>query len=215
MEKRSVILARQILCTLVLLVVSACSFYSAEPSVVVPDELDHEYVHKVPGKFALHIYGDAYRKDFQLSSDHCYDKNYPLDAVQSFVDSVYQTMLPLMNEIVYVNEPLSRTELDASDFTAQIIIRADDVQASLVEVPGHWDSTVDINVEMVASIEVMPREAESYNRSFTAKFGKLAEGSGWCINVAHRLMEVSEVAMKDLMTQMGQAVTNSRSLRGM
>jgi hypothetical protein len=197
-------------CCAVLL--SACA-YQAPVSVSPNLNVYSSYGEKLPGIYALYVSTDNFNQNIKPTGYQCSFHTYPLDLSTSFKSSVVKTMQQLVENIEVVDVPLSIEELKRSGKRGMIIVRGDTVDAHVQFIPGFWSAAATSQVELSANMTV--------DSSGGRVLGTTAQGSGnaqsdagaLCGGGANAVADAAQKAMKQLLGQLGERLSNSPRLR--
>lgn len=190
----------------------ACA-YQAPVSVTPNLNVYSSYGEKLPGNYALYVSGEGFTGNVKPTGMTCAAHHFPLNVEAPFKESVVKTMQQLVENVEVVDRPLTSDELTRSGKRGMIIVRADTMVARIQFVEGFWSATGDANVELSANMSV--------DSSVGRVLGTTADGSGnaqsdagaMCGGGANAIGQAAEKAMKQLLGQLGERLSNSPRLR--
>lgn len=195
------------------LVLSACS-YKAEVLETPSYNVVSSYGGELPGLWLLYIDAAPLRRPIKPSSYACSFHNYPIDAAGPFATSVRQTLDNVVANIEVVESPVSADKIRARGARGMIVVRGEEVRASIDVKPGFWSAAMESRATVIASISV--------DGSGGRLFGQTVEGTGTatseagmaCSGGAKSLGQAVNQGMGDTMRKLGEALANSERVRG-
>jgi hypothetical protein len=192
--------------------VAGCQ-YKAEPIPVATYNVYSSYDTKLPGRYLLYVDAGKLDEPIKPSDFNCSAYTYPLKLSASFKGSVQKTFANLVDELQLVDHPYGRDELRAAKAHGMIIVRGEDIQGSLRVVPGFWTAGMDTEVNISASVTVDGLGGRLLGTTVSGD-GKSQGDAGFaCEGGAKALSHAAELAMKEVLGRLGEALTNSDRVR--
>ncbi|MDP3852627.1 hypothetical protein [Phenylobacterium sp.] len=171
------------------------------------------YGEKVPGRFALFVDSEAFNTTVRPTGLNCAAHSFPLDLRQSFEASTVSTMRQLVDEVQVVERPIPATQLAAQGLAGQVTVSAETVTARVQVISGFWSSTADSVVELSAGLLVDSPTSRVLGTTAQG-FGNAQQDAGaFCGNTANAIGVATEKAMRQLLGQLGERMSNSERLR--
>ena len=204
-------------CATIIIAMAALVRCTYQAAVDISPSLDvySSYDNRIPGTWALTV--DAREFDGQeadVEGLNCSFHKYPVNAGDAFTQSAVGTFRNLVEGVQMLDEPLTAEGLARSDdFTGQIIIDADDLDAEIVMIEGFWKSRMKAEVEMSASVVAISPEGRLFGRSLNAEGEGQADAGVACGGGGKATQEATEQTIEDLLQEIGEAVTNSPRIR--
>jgi hypothetical protein len=169
------------------------------------------YADKLPGTYLLYIDADMFDRVVKPTGINCAAHSYPLDFRDAFKQSVVQTMQQLVENVQVVDQPVAAADLTKRGARGMVVVRGEGLNPRLMFVEGFWSSTPDASVEISSSMTV--DEASGRLLGTTASGQGTAQTHGGCGDGAAALGSATEAALKQLMGQLGERMSNSPRLR--
>ncbi|MHC1550956.1 hypothetical protein [Phyllobacterium sp. K27] len=188
--------------------------YKAEPLAVGSYNVYSSYDNKLPGKYLLFVEGNALNKTIKPSDMNCAAHSFPLALSGGFTGSVRKTFENLVTSLEVVDSPVDRGELAAKGAKGMIIVKGEEVNARLRVVPGFWVMGMETDVEVVASITVDGQSGRLLGTTVSGSGNAQGDAGGFCEGGAKVLTDSAEKSMKQVVTKLGEALTNSERVRG-
>ena len=169
----------------------------------------------VPGHFALYVDGSKLKDTYRLHNDKCYDNRFPVDARDGFRDSFIDAFSQVLQSVEIVKEPLSTADLAKHGVKAQIVVTADDMTASIKQVPGFWGFTVRSRVEYSAQVSVYNETGTVFRTTDSSEKSAVTEGDrkGKCAGASYAMVHIVDSALKDLVTTLTQRIAYADEMR--
>jgi len=195
------------------LMLVACAYQA--PVGVSPNlNVYSSYGDKLPGTFALFVSSDGFVQDVKPTGLSCSYHHFPLDVQAQFKESVVKTVQQLVENVEVVDQPLSGSELAASGKRGMIVVRADTMVARIQFIPGFWTATGDANVDLSANMTVDTQGGRLLGTTAEGTGNATGEAGQLCGGGANVIGQATEKAMKQLLGQLGERLSNSPRLRG-
>ncbi len=191
---------------------SACQ-YKAEPPAVGAFNVYSSYDNKLPGKYLLYVDGASLNQNVKPSDLNCAAHTFPLELSASFVSSTRQTMANLVEELELIQSPVDRSELASRNARGMIIVRGEQTIARLRVVPGFWSAGIETDVETVASITVDGRKGRLLGSTVSGRGTAQSDAGVMCDGGSKSLAQSAGDAMRQTLTRLGEALTNSERVR--
>lgn len=171
------------------------------------------YADKLPGSYALYVDASSFTKTVKATGVNCSAHTYPLDLRTAFREDTIKTVQQLVENVEVVDQPLSSDVLKQRGMKGQIIVRSDDLNARVQFIPGFWQATSEANVELSASLTV-DGDAGRQLGTTGEGVGSAQGQAGACASGAATIGDATEKAVKQLLGQLGERLSNSPRLRG-
>lgn len=168
---------------------------------------------KLKGKYLLAIETSDLSRVVKPSSYVCAAHKFPVSATESFKGSTRQTLAALVDEIEYVDDPSSASQIRAKGAKGLIIVRTESYTPKLRFISGFWSATASATAEIAATVEVVNGKGRLFARSFDAEKTEEAKAGGICEGGADALSKATSGALKKLMKRIGEAIANSERIR--
>lgn len=202
-----------ILCAVALSAALSSCAYKAEPLAVGAYNVYSSYENKLPGKYLLFVDGNALNKTIKPSDMNCAAHSFPLAFSTGFVGSIRKTFENLVSSLEVVEAPVDRAGLSARGAKGMIIVKGEEVNARLRVVPGFWTMGMETDVEMVASITVDGQSGRLLGTTVSGNGNAQGDAGAFCEGGAKVLTDSAEKSMKQTVTKLGEALTNSERVR--
>ena len=198
-------------CTLLAGGLAACS-YQVATSPSPPPSVITAYADKVPGKWALVV--DASRASATLATPgmRCDRFDYPLDLSKSFAQTAETTFKTVAEDVRLSDHALSRTELQADNYTGVITLRVSDMRAN-VDVKGVLDTHADATTAIDASILVAKGGTQMVDSLQSGKGEGEREAGLACEGAADAVATASDAAVEDVIEKLAEQFANSHDVR--
>ena len=191
---------------------SACAYQA--PVVAVPNlNVYTSYSDKLPGDYLLFVDDDSLITNVHATGVACGAHSYPLDARAPFKDAVRQTLEQLVEHVTPVDAPVSSADLAAQGKAGMIIVKGNEVQARFAMVPGFWTASAEANVDLTAAVSVDGAGGRLFGTEASGTGHAEAPAGGLCSGPANALADATGTAMKQLLGQLGERMSNSPRLR--
>ena len=194
------------------LLVGACQ-YKAEPPALPALNIYSSYDDKLPGKYLLYVEAQKLDRQVKPSDMNCAAHTYPLNLSASFPSATRQTFENLVAELEVVPAPVDRAELISRGARAIIIVRGEQTNARLRAVPGFWTVGMETDVELIASIQVDGRNGRLLGQTVSGTGHFQSDAGMACEGGAKSLTESATEAMRQSLSRIGEALTNSERVR--
>lgn len=191
---------------------AACQ-YKAEPPAIGSFNVYSSYENKLPGKYLLYVDGSALNQQVKPSDLNCAAHTYPLELAASFASSTRQTFANLVSELEMVPAPVDRSQLAAHNARGMIIVRGEQTIARLRVVPGFWSAGIETDVETVASITVDGRNGRLLGSTVSGRGTAQSDAGVMCDGGSKSLAQSAGDAMRQTLTRLGEALSNSERVR--
>lgn len=171
------------------------------------------YGDKLPGRYAVYVNADSFNTTVRPTGLNCGAHNYPLDLRESFKASALATVRQLVGDAELVESPLPATELARRGLTGQISVQADTIVARVQVISGFWSSTADSTIELTAGMNVDTGTGRVLGTTAQG-FGNAQNDAGsFCGQVAVAIGSATEKAVRQVLGQLGERLSNSERLR--
>lgn len=194
------------------LLVAGCQ-YKAEPVAVGAFNVYSSYSEKLPGKYLLLIEVASLDQTVRPTGLECSAHSYPLALSASFKSAAVQTLGNLVESVELVDAPVGGGELASHGARGMIIIRGEQLISRLRAVPGLWTSTIESDVEIVASVIVDGKSGRLMGSTISGSGRAEQNAGGACEGGAGSLGEAATGAMRQSLTKIGEAISNSERVR--
>jgi hypothetical protein len=135
-----------------------------------------------------------------------------LDIGETFRLSATKTIEQLVESVQVVDAPVSASSLAERGLAGMIIIQPDTLVARIQFIEGFWSGTADSTVEISASISVDGKEGRLLGTSASGD-GNAQQQASTCGDGAAALGLATEKALKELLGQLGERLSNSSRMR--
>jgi hypothetical protein len=194
------------------LTLSGCAYNA--PVAVTPNlDVYSSYGAKLPGSYLLYIDDDTFSQTIKATGYSCSAHTYPLDVRAAFRDSAVKTIDQLVENVQVVTEPVPASALASQGKAGMIIIRSDTLQARFVAAPGFWSATIDANVDLAASVTVDGVQGRLLGTTAEGSGNAQSDAGAMCGGAADAIGHATEKAIKQLLGQIGERLSNSERLR--
>lgn len=194
------------------LVIPGCS-YKVDTPIAPSYDVYSSYTDKVPGRWAVLVDGEQLKGDFKVSGYTCSAHSYPLDASLAFNTSVNKTLENVLENVEDVRSPLSRDQLVMGGYSGLIRVKGEEIDVDLDVVPGFWTAGMKAEVQMVAALAVDGQDGRLLGGRIASDADDDAEASGACSGGADAISKATEKALRRLMEDLGEKVSNEPRLR--
>lgn len=195
-----------------LFILNGCS-YKVDAPVAPSYDVYSSYSDKVPGRWAIMVDGSQLREDFKVSGYVCSAHTFPLDAGQAFNTSVTKTLENVVENVEDVQSPLSRDQLGRSGYAGFIRVNGEDVDVDLEVVPGFWSAGMKAEVRLTAALAVDGPDGRLLGGRLSSEGNDNAEAGGACEGGAKAISKATEKALRRLMEELGEKISNEPRLR--
>ena len=198
---------------LALLGVMGCTYQSV---VDVTPALDvySSYDEEIPGTWALSINSDGFKDQIaEMEGFACSAHKFPVNPSSAFADSVTATLDNLVTDVHRVDNRLTTEALERSDYAGQINVKAESFDADLRVIVGFWSNDMKADVEMSASVTVSGGGERLLGKTLSGDGEHRTEQGLGCAGGSAAVGKATEVAMKELLQNLGEAFTNAPKVR--
>lgn len=195
-----------------ILALAGCA-YEAKPISTGSVSVVSSFTEKLPGRYALYIETTELSKVVRAQCVNCAAHTYPLDMSEGFRSSVRATFANLIDTIEEVPAPLDAGTLQAQGFKGQIIVRGDSLEGKLVAIPGFWQATISSTVRASASVIVDGQAGRLVGKTVEGMSEREADAGAFCSGGAAAVDSAASEALRKLVMQLGETVSNSERLR--
>ena len=190
----------------------ACSYQV--PTMSAPQlDVYSNYQDRVPGKWALVVEDDAFKKDIHAEGLNCAAHNYPLDLTSSFKQSAVATFQNITTNVDVLDRPIPTESLTAAGYAGEIEIKAEDMRSRLMFIPGFWSSTAESDIELDAAVVVNGSGGRLMGTRATGKGTESSDAGQFCGGATDAVAHSSEAAMKDVLGEIGERFSNAPQVR--
>jgi hypothetical protein len=194
------------------LTLGACAYNA--PVAISPNlNVYSSYGDKLPGSYLLYVESSGLVQRVKPTGLSCAAHSFPLDVQSAFTSSVVKTMEQLVESVEVVSSPVATAELGRTGKAGMIIIRAENLRARIQFIPGFFSATADANVELSASLSVDGPGGRLLGTTAAGDGANQGGSGGACEGGATVLGQATEVALKELLGQLGERFSNSPRLR--
>jgi hypothetical protein len=192
--------------------VTGCSYKVSAP--IAPSyDVYSSYSDKVPGRWVVMVDGGQLKEDFKVSGYVCSAHTFPLDASQAFNASVTRTLENVVEYVEDVQSPLSRDQLASSGYAGLIRVSGEEIDADLEVVPGFWSAGMKAEVQLTAALAVDGPNGRLLGGRLSSEGNDDAEAGGACEGGAQAISKATEKALRRLMEELGEKISNEPRLR--
>ncbi len=186
-----------------------------EAPVAVSPNLDvySSYSEKLPGSYALYVSADNFDATVRPTGLGCSYHNYPVHLANAFKPSVIKTIQQLVENIEIVDHTLTEDEIKKSGKRGMIVVKGDTLNARILFVPGFWSQAATSDVELSASLTVDTPSGRALGTEAEGSGNGQADGGQFCEGGATAISRATEKAMKHLLGQLGERLSNAQKLR--
>lgn len=204
---------RRLLCAAVCAVaLSGCAYQA--PVAVTPNlNVYSSYGDKLPGTYALYVSSEGLNEVVKPTGYQCSAHSYPLDLTSSFKSSVVKTVQQLVENVEVVDGPLSSDELARTGKRGMIVVRGDTIDARVQFIPGFWSASATSQVEISANMTVDTASGRVLGTTAEGSGNAESDGGQLCGGGANAVGFAAEKALKQLLGQLGERLSNSPRLR--
>jgi hypothetical protein len=194
------------------LFLSGCA-YNAPVGVSPNLNVYSSYGEKLPGRYALVVDTEAFNTDVKPTGYNCSAHHFPLDLREAFAASTASTLRQLVDDVQVLPRAVPATELAKQGFAGEVIVTAESISARVQVVPGFWSSSASSVVELSAGMTVDTATGRVLGTSAQG-FGDAQNDAGaMCGETATAIGAATEKAMRQLLGQIGERLSNSERLR--
>jgi hypothetical protein len=119
----------------------------------------------------------------------------------------------LVEDVQIVERPIAASELAKQGYSGQVTVNAETLNARVQVVDGFFRSTADSVVELSAGITVDTPAGRALGTSAQGFGNSQNDAGAMCGNTANAIGVASEKAMRQLLGQLGERMSNSDRLR--
>lgn len=171
------------------------------------------YSNKIPGRFALIVDSEAFNTTVRPTGLNCSAHHYPLDMRDAFKSSAAGTLRTLVEDVQILERPLPVPDLARQGYAGQVVVNAETMNARLQIISGFWSNTADSVVELSAGMTVDTVAGRVLGTSAQG-FGNAQNDAGMmCGDAATAIGTATEKALRQLLGQLGERLSNSDRLR--
>lgn len=161
----------------------------------------------------LYIATDDFSRTVKPTGQQCSFHSFPLNMSAAFRDSTITTVQQLVENVEVVDRPLSVDELSRSGKKGMIVVRADNVDAHVEFIPGFWSSSATSQIEVSASLTVDTQAGRMLGTTGQGQGSATGDAGMMCGGGANVVAKAADKAMKQLLGQLGERLSNSPRLR--
>ena len=195
------------------LFVSGCAYQA--PVVSTPNlNVYTSYSTKLPGGYLLYVDAESFSQTIHATGIACSAHTYPLDARAAFKEATVKTLEQLVEHVEVVETPVAFDRAAADGKAGVIVFKGDEIQARFSMVPGFWTSSAEANVDLTAAVSVDGRGGRLFGSEASGTGHAEAPAGGMCGGAADALADATGKAMKQLLGQIGERMSNAPRLRG-
>ncbi len=188
----------------------SCAF-EAKPAPVAAVNVFQSYDSKVPGRWALHVDGSAFKREATIIGHVCSAHRFPFDAVEPFKASVVTALRNVLDDVVVTDTLPSPATLRQQRLAGVIRVQAETLNARIGFLQQTWSGQATARVDMVANTAVDGASGRLLGTSVEGTGA--SDRSGGCPDGAAALADASEQAMKRLVTSIAERIANSPRVR--
>ena len=197
---------------MIVTVLAGCS-YSASPEISPAYNVYSSYDDKLSGRYFLFVQSEEFADRVKPTGYQCSAHSYPIDANEPFKKSVLKTIEQVVEHVELVETPKSASQIVGSGYAGQIRVNAEDLDGRIKFIPGFWSNTAETEVELVAGVKVDGPEGRLLGMTVVGDAKEEGDQGVACGGGAEALATATEKAMKELLTQLGEKLSNSDRLR--
>ncbi len=171
------------------------------------------YSSKLPGTYALYIAADSFSRTVKPTGIQCSVHSYPLDLQMAFKDATVRTVQQLVENVRVVERPVSSDQLAAENLQGMIVIEADTMNATVQFIPGFFSVSATSTVELSANMSVDGINGRLLGTAGDGEGNVEGDGGQFCAGGADVIADASEKAMKKLLGELGERLSNAPRLR--
>ncbi len=191
---------------------SACAYQA--PVAVTPNlNVYSSYEDKLPGTYVLYVSSEGFNQTIKPTGYQCAAHSFPLDMGNTFKASVVKTMQQLVENLEIVDSPISVEELMRTGKKGMIVVRADNIDARIQFVPGFVTGTAISQVELSANMTVDSKVGRILGTTADGNGNAQSDSGAFCGGGANAVADAADKAMKQLLGQLGERLSNSPRLR--
>lgn len=190
----------------------ACA-YTSEPLSTPALNVYSSYAEKVPGTYLLYVEADEFDKELKFRGFECSAHRYPISLQAGFKGSVVKTFENLTDSIQLVDRAPSRNELHSMGADGLIIVRGEEVSGRMTHHSGFWKNKGEAIIEVQASLTVDGENGRLLGTSVEGDGNDIVSLGMFCGGAEKAVTVASEDALKETMTRLGEAFSNSDRVR--
>ncbi|MGH6950366.1 MAG: hypothetical protein ACREH4_05815 [Vitreimonas sp.] len=171
------------------------------------------YADRLPGEYLLYVNTSALSTVVRPTGLACAAHSYPLDAQDVFRVSALRTMQQLVENVQLVDRPISGDALVRAGKAGMIIVHAESLSARIIFIEGFFSSTGEGSVDLAASIAVNTPAGRVLGTSAGGDSTQQAPAGSACEGGAEAIGRATEMAMREVLGQLGERMSNSTRLR--
>jgi hypothetical protein len=191
---------------------SGCA-YKAEPISAPSYNVVTSFSEKIPGKWLLAVEATPLNQTIKPSGMACAAHNFPLELSEAYRTSVSQTLKNVFAQIENVPSPVSGQEANKRGARGIIVIRGEEVRGRLDVQPGFWTANMKTQVLIVASTFVDDAKGRVFGTTVEGQGIADAEAGMMCEGGGKSLTDASEIAIRDSVRKVAEALGNSERVR--
>jgi hypothetical protein len=136
-----------------------------------------------------------------------------LDARAAFKEATLRTIEQLVDHVELVDNPVPFDAATAHGKAGVIVVKGDEIQARFVMTPGFWTASAEANVDLTAAVSVDGAGGRLFGSEASGAGHAEAPAGGMCGGAADALADATGKAMKQLLGQIGERMSNAPRLR--
>lgn len=196
----------------VIVIMSGCA-YNAPVEVSPAYNVYSNYEDKLPGRYALFVDSEKMKGEGRTRGIACSAHSYPYDGRDPFKQSVLATFRNLVEEVEFVDTPLSSESLTAQGYVAQLSVEVESAEVDLTVHQGFWTAEIEADTEITASVQAAGKDGRLLGSSIEGRDDAVADGGMACEGAATAIQESLSKAMRKTMERLGERLANARKVR--
>ena len=170
------------------------------------------YDDKIPGVYGLYVNAEQMKGQANPSGFFCSATDYPIDARDTFTQSVHRTFENLLEEIKIFDKPISAKDLQVQGLDGMIKVEVEDLEADMILVTGFWTELFIGEAEITAIIQVIGHNGNLMESTVEASEDYRINGF-FCAGASDAIGKSIEVTIKETMERLGTRLANSVKVR--
>jgi hypothetical protein len=195
-----------------LLILSGCA-YQVPTNIKPSYNVYTAYDDKIPGHAAIFVDASKGNETIKVTGLACSAHTFPVEARDSIQTAIVETLKNLMDEVQKVERPLTSSQLADVGSNVMVMVALEDMDIDLMVIPGFWTATMKSEAEIVLGVKVDTKDGRKVGTMVTGRGESTADSGGACEGGSIAIGEALEKALKQALSQMGEAISNSDRLR--
>ncbi len=189
------------------LALSACAS-PVDPAPVAPQIVTSSYGEKIPGRYALYVDGSSLRADARMVGFLCSAFHWPIDAENTFKQSVAGSLQNVFTDITLISSPNM-----PSGYDGMVIVRGESLEIEVNQITQFLTNIMEAEATIKIEATVDRRSGRIFGTSIDEDEDFKAEGVFGCQGGGRAVQGATQRAMEKAIRQLMQDLSNSGRLR--